>query len=372
MNVEVFIILLLTAIACVILGVFLFLRNLSMMTDAMSHTILLGIVIGFLIAQNLQTPLFVIGGVIVGVLSSWLINALKNTKKVNEDAAIGVVFPLLFGTAVILLTIFAKNVHLDLDAVLLGEVIFAPLSRFTILGISLPIALWWMLLSVVVNSCCITLFYKELKVSSFDPVFATLSGFTLGILQYGLMTLVSFTAVVAFDAVGSILVIALMIGPVMSARLLADNVGEVIVASLNIALITCILGYALAIYLDVSIAGMIAAVIGATFLLVVCIAPQKGILTRLAKRRRNRRKFETELLLLHLQRHQSESRYNVEAGVHTILNHLHWSEVKFQRISQKLLVAQEIEIKEDIYYLTVKGKQRAEAIMQHYELAVLR
>ena len=114
MNVEVLLILLLTSIACASIGIFLYLRKLSMLADAISHTILLGIVVGFFISHSLQSPLFIIFGVAVGILSSWMINMLKNTNKVNEDAAIGVVFPLFFGVAVILLTLFAKNVHIDL------------------------------------------------------------------------------------------------------------------------------------------------------------------------------------------------------------------------------------------------------------------
>lgn len=368
LNVEVLLILLLTSIACASIGVFLYLRNLSMMTDAISHTILLGIVIGFFLSHSLQSPIFIFCGVGVGMLSSWLINFLKNTNKVNEDAAIGIVFPLFFGVAVILLTLFAKNVHLDLDAVLLGEVTFAPLSRITILGLSLPASLVWISLGTIINLTFIFLFYKELKVSSFDPIFATLSGFSLTIIEYLLIGLVSFTSVIAFDAVGSILVIALMIGPAISARLVVDELIEVIVAALNYAVVNCLIGYFLSLALDISVAGTIAAVTGASFLITLLIAPQKGIITKIMQRRENKLQFEKELLLLHLHTHETESDYAEEAGRQTILQHLHWSAEKLEKISAKLFVDGEIVDKEHVLHLTTKGKKHVAYITEYYGL----
>lgn len=371
MNMEVLLILLVTSLACVLVGVFLMLRKLSMMTDAISHTILLGIVIGFFIANTLDTPLFLIGGVAIGVLSTWMIGALERTGKVNEDAAIGIVFPLFFGIAVILITLFAGNVHLDLDSVLLGEVTFAPLSRMTVLGISMPKALAGMLLGLLVNVAYIAIFYKELKLSSFDAVLAAVSGFSVMFIQYSLMTVVSFTAVLAFDAVGSILVIALMIGPAMSARLLVDELGEMIVASIIYALVNTFIGYILSIWLDVSVAGMIATVTGITFLITAIFAPETGVITRIIKRQDNKKTFERELLLLHLRTHEGQEDYAEEAGKDTIMHHLHWSDTKFDEISRKLRQDDEITKRDGIYYLTEKGHSHVDYISKFYGLPQL-
>jgi len=368
MNVEVLLILVLTAVACATIGVFLFLRQLSMMSDAISHTILLGIVLAFFITNSLQSPLFVIMGVAVGLLSAWLINVLKNTKKVSEDAAIGIVFPLFFGTAVILLTLFARNVHLDLDAVLLGEVTFAPLSRVDVLGVSLPSALVWLTLGTIVNILFITIFYKELKVSSFDPIFATISGFSLAVIEYLLIGLASLTAVIAFDAVGSILVIALMIGPAITARLLVDELLELLVAAVNIGIINCLVGYFLSLYLDVSVAGTIASVSGLTFLLTVLLSPRSGVLFGLWRRKERKVTFEKELLLLHLKTHEVSDDYNEEAGRYTIGQHLHWSEEKVKKMSAQLIRDGEVMNKDDIFYLTKKGDEHVSYIKSHYGL----
>jgi len=368
LNIEVLLILLLTSIACATIGVFLLLRRLSMMSDAISHTILLGIVLAYFITNSLQSPLFVIGGVAVGLLSAWMINILKNTKKVNEDAAIGIVFPLFFGTAVILLTLFARNVHLDLDAVLLGEVTFAPLSRVDILGVSLPTALVWLSIGTIVNVFFISLFYKELKVSSFDPVFATMSGFSLAIIEYMLIGLASLTSVIAFDAVGSILVIALMIGPAITARLLVDELLELLVAAINIAIINCLIGYFVSLALDVSVAGTIATMSGITFLLTVLFSPRKGVLMRIFRRSEQKNKFEKELLLLHLKTHEKCVDYTEEAGKQTIGQHLHWPNEKVEKMSAQLIKEDEIINKGDIFYLTEKGAQHVAYIRSYYGL----
>jgi len=371
MNVEVLLILLLTSVACACIGVFLFLRNLSMMTDAISHTILLGIVIGFFISHSLNSPIFIFCGIGIGLLSSWMINMLKNTKKVNEDAAIGIVFPLFFGLAVILLTLFAKNVHIDLDAVLLGEVTFAPLSRMNFLGMSLPTSLVWIAFGTLINLAFIALFYKELKITSFDPIFATLSGFSLALVEYALIALVSLTSVIAFDAVGSILVIALMIGPAITARLLVDELAEMLIASINIGIINCLIGYFASLYFDISVAGTIATVSGLTFLITVLLSARQGVIVRILKRRDHKRRFEKELLLLHLRAHEDTLDYHEEAGRRTILNHLHWNEEKFQKISAQLILDNEIEEDKGVLYLTNKGKKHVDYIQAYYGLPIL-
>jgi len=368
MNSEVLLILLLTSIACASIGVFLFLRRLSMMTDAISHTILLGIVLAFFLTNSLRSPLFVVAGVAVGLLSAWMINGLKNTKKVNEDAAIGIVFPLFFGTAVILLTLFARNVHLDLDAVLLGEVTFAPLSRIDVFGFSVPSALVWLSIGTLINIGFIILFYKELKVSSFDPIFAAISGFSLVVIEYAIIALVSLTSVIAFDAVGSILVIALMIGPAITAKLLVDELLEMLIAAVNIGIINCLIGYFLSLYLDISVAGTIASVTGLNFLLTVLFSPRKGVLLRIWQRSEQKVRFEKELLLLHLKTHEACADYNEEAGKETIAQHLHWTQEKVDRLSEQLIKEDEIRNNDNIFYLTAKGNQHVAYIRSYYGL----
>jgi manganese/zinc/iron transport system permease protein len=212
-QIEIQLIAAVVAAACALPGVFLVLRRMAMLSDAISHTVLLGIVIAFFIAGSLESPLLIMGAAAMGVLTVSLVELLNRTKLVKEDAAIGLVFPALFSIAVILISRYARGVHLDVDAVLLGELAFAPFDRIQFLGLDMPTSLAVMGGILLINILFIGFFYKELKIATFDPGLAATLGFSPVLIHYGLMSLVSITAVGAFDAVGSILVVALMIAP---------------------------------------------------------------------------------------------------------------------------------------------------------------
>src|SRR5688572_33445172 len=200
-----------TAAACALPGVFLVLRRMALMSDAISHAILLGIVLAFFVTENIASPLLVLAAAATGVLTVSLVEILNRTRLVKEDAAIGLVFPALFSLGVILISRYAGNVHLDVDAVLLGELAFAPFERVEAFGWDWgPKGLWVMGAILIANLVLVWLFFKELKLATFDPALAAALGLAPAAIHYGLMTSVSITAVGAFDAVGSILVVALM------------------------------------------------------------------------------------------------------------------------------------------------------------------
>lgn len=128
-QIDVLVLASLVSLACALPGVFLVLRKVALMSDAISHAILFGIVIAFFVVKNLNSPLLVFGAAITGVLTVVLTELLINSGKLKKDAAIGLVFPLLFSLGVILLTRYAGDVHLDTQCVLFGEIAFAPFSR---------------------------------------------------------------------------------------------------------------------------------------------------------------------------------------------------------------------------------------------------
>ena len=150
-GLEIQLIAILVAGACSILGVFLVLKSMAMVSDAITHTILLGIVLAFFIVHDLNSPLLIIGAGIIGVLTVYLVELLNSTRLVKEDSAIGVVFPLLFSIAVILISKYTKNVHLDVDSVLLGELAFAPFNRIEIFGFSVAKSLVSIFIIFLVN-----------------------------------------------------------------------------------------------------------------------------------------------------------------------------------------------------------------------------
>jgi manganese/zinc/iron transport system permease protein len=247
LQIEIQLIAVVVAAACALPGVFLVLRRMSLMSDAISHAILLGIVLAFFITQDLSSPLLIFGAAAIGVLTVTLVELIARTRLVKEDAAIGLVFPVLFSIGVILISKFAGNVHLDTDAVLLGELAFAPFDRFVLFGLDLgPRALYLMGGILLLNLLFIVIFYKELKLATFDAGLAAALGFVPVVIHYVLMGLVSITAVGAFDVVGSILVVALMIAPPATAYLLTDRLSRLIGLSVLIGALSAISGYWLA------------------------------------------------------------------------------------------------------------------------------
>jgi manganese/zinc/iron transport system permease protein len=314
----------LVAIACALPGVFLVLRRMALMSDAISHSILLGIVLGFLLVGDLTHPLLLVMAGLSGLLTVYLAEVLLATRRVKADAAIGLVFPVLFSIGVILISRFASTVHLDVDAVLLGELAFAPFNRKEFFGLDLPRGVWVMGGMMLLNITLITAFYKELKLATFDADLAAALGFAPGIIHYGLMSVVSITAVGAFEHVGSILVVALMIAPPAAAYLLTNSLSRMLAISALIGVLSAIGGYWLARVADTNIAGAMATMSGLFFLLSLLLAPERGLLARHSERVRRRKRFAVEMLVVHLSRHENSPAAAIENSVEHLLTELNW------------------------------------------------
>lgn len=300
-QIEVQLVAVVTAVACALPGAFLVLRRLSMMSDAISHAILPGIVVGFLLTGSLASPLLIVGAAATGLLTVVLVERIEGTGLVREDAAIGLVFPVLFSIGVVLLARYASDVHLDVDAVLLGELAFVPFDRFEWGHYDLgPRALWVMGTVLLINISFLTVFYKELKLATFDAQLAAALGFMPGALHYALMSLVSVTAVSAFDAVGSILVVALMVAPPATAYLLTDRLAHMMLLSAGLGVTYALVGYGGSAALDVSIAGSMATVAGLLFGITLVVAPQRGLLATWRRQRRHTAQFSAQLLAAYL------------------------------------------------------------------------
>jgi manganese/zinc/iron transport system permease protein len=294
---QIILVAIVVSMACALPGVFLVLRGVTMVSDAITHTVLLGIILAFFVVHDLRSPLLMVGATLMGVFTVWAIEALQNTKLLSKDAAIGLVFPLFFSIAVILITRFAQNIHLDEDTVLMGELAFAPFRRLTLFGTTFPLprSFWTSLFILLINGSFIGIFYKELKVTTFDPAFAAAIGFSPVWLHYGLMTLVSLTAVEAFDSVGSILVVGFMVGPGLTGFLLTHKLTTMIAIAMGVSIVNSFIGVHLAYLTDASFAGMIAVVTGVTSFLAFIFSPKKGLIKASLVRRREQKNFEKEL-----------------------------------------------------------------------------
>jgi manganese/zinc/iron transport system permease protein len=332
-QIEIILIASVVAASCALVGTYLVLRRMSLMSDAISHAILLGIVLAFFLVESTASLPMIIAATLTGVLTVTLVEALFRTRLVKEDAAIGLVFPALFALGVILISRYASNVHLDTDAVLLGELAFAPFDRLVVAGTDLgPKSLWLTGAIGLVNLLFILVFYKELKLATFDAGLAAALGFSPVVLHYALMTLVSVTAVGSFEAVGSVLVVALMITPPAAAYLLTDRLPVMLALSVVIGVASAISGYFLARFLNASIAGSMATMTGVFFTLALFLAPERGLVARWALRRRQRWQFAGEMLLVHLSNHEGTPQEADECSMDHMAEHMKWSPAFSDRV----------------------------------------
>ncbi|GGW56570.1 manganese/zinc/iron transport system permease protein [Winogradskyella epiphytica] len=344
----------LVAVACAIPGTFLVLRKMALISDAISHSILPGIVVGFFITQDLNSPLLILLAALTGIITVVLVEYIQKTGLVKEDTAIGLVFPAMFSIGVILIAKNANDIHLDIDAVLLGELAFAPFDRLTIGDTDVgPKSLWVVGSILLITITLLFLFFKELKVSTFDKGLAASLGFSPAIIHYGLMSVSSITTVGAFDAVGAILVVALMIAPAATAYLLTTNLKKMLALAISFGIFSAISGYWVAHWLDASIAGSITTVLGLVFLLVYLFAPSKGIIAVIYRQKQQRTEVSLLTFLLHLKNHDEIE----ERHVNHLNEHINWQKVRSKNVLDLAQKNNMIQIDNNIVSLTKKGDE---------------
>lgn len=310
----------LSAMACALVGNFLVLRRMSMMGDAISHAVLPGLAVAFLLTGSRDSLTMFVGAVAIGVVTALLVELVTRAGRIEEGASMGVVFTSLFAVGLLLIERAAHNVDLDPGCVLYGFVELTPLHTINIAGWEIPQAAVANGAILLLNILFVGLFYKELKVTSFDPDLATSLGINAKIMHYVLMSLVAATTVAAFQSVGSILVIAMLIVPAAAAWLLTDRLLPMILLGQLIAFLCAFFGHITSVEaprwfgydVDTTTAGMMATVAGAIFLGVWIAAPRHGYATRLLNRARLSMRIVREDILAYLYR--AGERQTGEAG----------------------------------------------------------
>jgi manganese/zinc/iron transport system permease protein len=292
----------LTNVACALIGCFLVLRRMSLMGDAISHAVLPGLVLAFIVSGSLNiVPLF-IGAALIGLLTTFLTQTLHQYGRVPTDASMGVVFTSLFALGVVLLKQYVSGVHFDVSCVWEGMLSKAALDTFELGGWNLPQQLKTIAPVVLVNIAIIALLWKELKISSFDPALSTTMGFSATAMHYLLMAVVAITTVASFEAVGSILVVAMLIVPPATAQLLCDRLSRMVLVACLFAVLSAVLGYWCAVHWNVEPAGTMAVVAGGMYGLAVLFAPQYGIVSAVVRNLQTTLRILREDLLLMLYR----------------------------------------------------------------------
>lgn len=276
----------LVAVSCGILGCFLILRKMALIGDAISHAVLPGIAIAFLMSGTRDSFVMLIGASVFGLITVFLIQMFQQSG-VQGDASIGVVFTALFAVGVVLISLNARNIDLDLDCVLYGEIAYVHWNTLTIGGLDLgPKSVWMLGVTLLLIIAVIGMFYKQFKICSFDPAMAFACGIPVALFHYLLMGLVSMTTVASFESVGAILVVGMLIVPAATAYLLTERLSIMILYSAVIGILCSVLGYYAAALLDASIAGCMVTVAGILFVLAFIFSPSHGLLQRMMKQRR--------------------------------------------------------------------------------------
>jgi len=275
------------AASCGLIGNYLILRRMALVGDAISHSILPGIAIAFLLANSRSTPVMFVGALAAGILTTVIIEIIHKKSRVKQDAAIGIAFSTLFAIGVILISLYADKVDLDQECVLYGEIAFVPLAPLVqIAGLSLaPEPVLRMGLVTVVTALLIVLFYKELLVSSFDPGLAASLGINAGVMHYALMSMLSVVVVSAFESVGAILVIAMLILPGATASLITHRLPFVLLLSVVHGALSSLLGIHLSVWLECSMAAAMVVMGTVLFVAAWIFSPRDGLIARWLSRR---------------------------------------------------------------------------------------
>lgn len=269
-----------TNVACALVGCFLVLRRMSLMGDAIVHAVLPGLVLAFLFSGSLHiVPLF-IGATAMGLLTTFLTQTLHQYARVPSDASMGVIFTSLFALGVVLLKVYVSGTHFDVACVYQGDL---ENVGFTDQVLGMPRPLFTLLVVLSVNIAAILLLWKELKLSAFDASLATTLGFSAMLMHYLLMTLVAVTTVASFEAVGSILVVGMLIVPAATAHLLCDRLHLMVIVSALVGLVAAVVGFFFARWFDTNYAGMMSVAVGGLFVLALLFSPRHGVLSTIAR-----------------------------------------------------------------------------------------
>lgn len=373
----------LAAVTCGLLGNFLVLRRQSLMGDAISHAVLPGIVLGFIVAGSRETlPMFVGAGV-SALAAVLIIEGLRRVARVEEGAAMGVGFSILFALGVLLIEqASARGVDLDAQCVLYGQLEYVnwyPPTDWSAWDVSLlrelPRQLWTLGGVTLASILFVGVFYKELRLTAFDPALASALGFRAGLVQTAMLVMVAAATVASFEAVGSILVIAMLIVPAATARLMTDRYSRQITISALLALVTGALGYVAGAFAPdwvglrlggseihaLNVAGMIPLVGGAFLALAVFLAPAHGVVWRAVRRRRLALSVAIEDVLAALYRAEERSLPASEAPILT-------TPTTLRALSALLSQGLVERTRTGAWRLREEGRRRAASIVRRHRL----
>lgn len=364
----------LCAVASSLLGNFLVLRRMSMLGDAITHAVLPGLAGAFLISSSRSSLPMFLGAIAVGVLTAVFTEWIRGVGKVDEGASMGVVFTSLFALGLVMIVQAADHVDLDADCVFYGAIELTPLDQVSVAGLSVPRAVLVLGIVTLINAAFVLLFFKELKISSFDPALATTTGFNAALLHYVLMVLVAVTAVASFESVGNILVVAMFVVPPAAAYMLTDRLPSMILVSLVLAVIAAVGGHlgALVIpgwfgYQSTTTAGMMAVAAGVLLVLAIAFSPRHGVVMKFARARGLSLRILAEDVVAWLYRAEERGR-SPGASAELLQQELFAGRLSLSLVLRWLRWKSRLRVEAGRYVLTDAGRAEAQGLVRSHRL----
>ncbi|MDG2224617.1 MAG: metal ABC transporter permease [Rubripirellula sp.] len=368
----------LCAVASALLGCFLVLRRMSMLGDAISHAVLPGLAVAFFISHSRSSLPMFIGAVIVGILTAFFTEWIHRVGRVDKGASMGVVFTSLFALGLVMIVQAADKVDLDAGCVLYGSIELTPLDTMSLLGFEIPRAVITLGIVTVINLAFVLFFYKELKLSSFDPSLATTLGFNASLMHYLLMILVAVTAVASFESVGSVLVVAMFVVPPAAAYLLTNQLGMMLLLSVLLAVSSAFLGHLGAIHVpswfgfqSTTTSGMMAVAAGAIFLITMLCSPSQGVLVKLIRRQAlSLQIIADDVVAVLFRREETEGEEPKSASVteNELIEIIFCGRWSLRLVLRWLDRRDEIRMHDNRVELTEKGRLRAQNLVRSHRL----
>lgn len=365
---------LLCTIPCAWLGCFLVLRRMSMLGDAISHGVLPGIVLAVMFTGQITGWPIILGAMLFGILTAILTQVVHSVIDVPEDASMGVVFTSLFALGVLLISQLTFPVDLDTGCVLFGIFEIIPLRTISLLGMQVPQVMPTMVLVLLGTAGFLGFFWKELTITSFDPALATAMGFSALVMHLILMAMVAAVTVTAFEAVGSVLVIAMLIVPAATAHLLTDRLWPMLLWSTLVAGLSSTLGilFAGSNFLDTNASGMMAVMSGCFFFAAVFLAPRHGIAIRVIRNRSLNLRIVGEDILAALYRSEEAATHGDSDTERRHLQHAAQASrgINGWLVSRQLRRSGELEYSqsENRWKLTSVGRGHAQRVVRSHRL----
>lgn len=357
------------ASSCALLGCFLVLRRIAMLGDAISHAVLPGIAIAFILTSSRASAIMFVGAVLSGILTTFLVQALSRGG-VQGDAAIGITFTSLFAIGVVLITRYGSSVDLDTDCVLYGEITYVPYDVLFLRGMNLgPRAVWINGLLLLVNLAVVALLYKQFKITAFDPELAAAVGIPIVLMHYLLMGLVAVTTVGAFESVGAILVVAMIIVPAATAYLLTERLHVMIAIAMGLGILSAVVGYGIARmpWLNCSIAGAMATSGGVFFLAAFLFSPLHGVVSRHFHHLRTRKQVAVEDILLWAgRRHETDPGAAFQTA--DVAADVAWPAPYLSTVLKNLMMAGMLVRDGALFKLSEKGRDETRKLLHRHRL----